>query len=245
MTDLVYLGPPAHSTPGDNLPPTRIVVHGTVSACKKGGARANAAYFKTEAAGGSAHKVVDPYEAVRVADDDVICWGAPPNPRSLHIELCDWQRGRARRWRGGKHAKMLAIAAHEVREWNDKYGIPIAKISTTDLLDGKHGICGHVDVTNAWHQSTHTDPGPGFPWAYFIAAVTTAGHPHPKPPTLKPRGGPHTTWVRRLQKALKIPVNGHYGPRTQLAVRVYRLKHGMLPSRTVGHLVWQRLGLWP
>lgn len=33
------------------------------------------------------------------------------------------------------------------------------------------GICGHDNVSDAFHQSDHDDPGPYFPWNEFIAAV--------------------------------------------------------------------------
>src|SRR5690349_19229744 len=85
----VYLGPPAHFTAGDNKPVSRIVIHSTVSECKAGGAREIAAYFRTKAAGGSAHYVVDPSEVVQAAYDSVVCWHAPPNEHSLGIEMCD------------------------------------------------------------------------------------------------------------------------------------------------------------
>ena len=43
-----------------------------------------------------------------------------------------------------------------------------------DLKAGKRGVCGHTDVTDAWHQSDHDDPGPWFPWDRFMAVVN--GH---------------------------------------------------------------------
>jgi len=44
-----------------------------------------------------------------------------------------------------------------------------------DLKAGKRGVCGHVDVTDAWHQSDHDDPGPWFPWDKFMAVVNGHG----------------------------------------------------------------------
>jgi len=40
-----------------------------------------------------------------------------------------------------------------------------------DLKAGRRGVCGHTDVTDAWHQSDHDDPGPWFPWDKFMAVV--------------------------------------------------------------------------
>ena len=34
------------------------------------------------------------------------------------------------------------------------------------------GVCGHGDVSKAWHvRGGHTDPGPNFPWTAFVAQV--------------------------------------------------------------------------
>jgi peptidoglycan hydrolase-like protein with peptidoglycan-binding domain len=96
------------------------------------------------------------------------------------------------------------------------------------------GIQGRCDLS-LYHGDIHD----------LIAATALAPKPSGLPPTLKPGGPAHPSWVSHLQKLLRLPVNGHYGPRTQLAVRVYRLKHGMVPSRTVGPKVWAHLGLWP
>jgi N-acetylmuramoyl-L-alanine amidase CwlA len=84
-----YLGPAFRTSAGANKPPTRVVIHSTVSPCKPGGAEQIAAYFRSPAAGGSAHYVVDPDEVVQVVFDSVIAWHAPPNAHSIGIEMCD------------------------------------------------------------------------------------------------------------------------------------------------------------
>jgi N-acetylmuramoyl-L-alanine amidase len=183
-----YLGPPTRIIVGDNLPPTRIVVHATVSPTKRGGARDTAAYFRSEAPGGSAHLAVDPFETVRSAHDNVICWGAPPNPNSLHIEFCDPQAGNPDRWHDPDHQQMLRRGAVDVAAWCTHYKLPIVRTGPAALLKGAHGIAGHVDVSQAWHQSDHSDPGPDFPWAQFLGMVVAAAHPKtPKSPAPKPK----------------------------------------------------------
>ena len=64
-------------------------------------------------------------------------------------------------------------------------GIPLERVSPPQMIDGAKGYCGHVDVTYTWHQSTHTDPGPNFPWdvlADDIRALTNPIPPIPQPP---------------------------------------------------------------
>lgn len=40
-----------------------------------------------------------------------------------------------------------------------------------ELKAGHKGLAGHVDVTNAFHQTTHTDPGDHFPWNRYLDMV--------------------------------------------------------------------------
>jgi len=169
-----YLGPPAHTSGGSNKPVNRVVIHCTVSPCKRGGARDIAAYFRSPNAGGSAHYVVDPGEVVQACYDGVIAWHAPPNPNSIGVELCDPMTGSGARWNDRDHKAMLALAAKLVAQLCLAYDVPIRRLDVADLKAGRHGICGHADVSDAWHQSSHWDPGPAFPWEMFMQQVRQA-----------------------------------------------------------------------
>jgi len=169
-----YRGPAAHTTPGHNKPIHRIVIHSTVSPCVEGGAEMIARYFKSEGAGGSAHYVVDPAETVQVVYDDVIAWHAPPNSNSLGIEMCDVPgpvpgdsrtsaalkaARKAWRWNRLAQRQMLHNTAELTAQLCLAYDVPIVFLSPADLAAGKHGITTHNNVSSAWHQSTHWDPG--------------------------------------------------------------------------------------
>lgn len=166
-----YLGPPAHYSSGSNKPVERIDIHCTVSPCAAGEARDTAAYFRNPAATGSAHYAVDPREVVQCAYDSLICWHAPPNPKSLGVELCDPMDGSPHRWSDRPHVDMLELAAELVAGLCLAYDVPVRKLDAADLKLGRHGICGHDDVSDAFKQSTHWDPGPAFPWDYFMRRV--------------------------------------------------------------------------
>lgn len=207
-----YLGPPAHDSGTGNKPIHRVVMHCTVSPCRPGGARDIAAYFRSPSAGGSAHYVVDPGEAVQAAYDSLVCWHAPPNSHSLGVELCDPMTGSGLRWHDPSHLAMLQHAAKLVAQLCLAYDVPIRKIDATDLKNGRHGICGHADVSDAFKQSTHWDPGPAFPWAVFMGMVRgaatdlTGKDPTPAPEeTRKETAKPtRVTKARRLlRRALK------------------------------------------
>ena len=185
-----YLGPAKfHGGPQALHPLKRIVMHCTVSPCAPGGARANANYFvHTVTTPSSAHYVVDPGETVQVVYDHQIAYHAPPNTDTLGVELCDPQTGSPARWGDTNHHAMLLRAAKLVAQLALAYDVPIRKVGSLQLRLGLRGICGHVDVTNAWHQTTHTDPGDGFPWDAFMAMVNQAAKDLQvtPPPPIKP-----------------------------------------------------------
>lgn len=172
--DPEYCGPAAHTTAGPNLPATRVVIHSTVSPCQPGGRYDIAAYFRSPASGGSAHYVVDPVGAVQVVGDHTIAWHAPPNQHSLGIEMCDipgpvpgdkrvtavWKAAkRAWRWRRPNQQAMLHVTAQLTARLCGAYDVPVRFVSVRGLRRGKHGVTTHNNVSRAWHQSTHWDPG--------------------------------------------------------------------------------------
>lgn len=159
---------------------SRIVIHGTVSPTVKGGARAVARYFQSPKTGGSAHYVVDPGEIVQCVKEGTVAYHAPPNTGSIGIELCDPQKGSAARWGDSGHEAMLKLAARLTREIAARHGIPLKRLSVADLKAGRKGICGHVDVSNAFRKTDHSDPGTGFPWAHFMDLVTGTSAPQPQ-----------------------------------------------------------------
>lgn len=155
-----YVGPAYHHGEADNKPIRRIVLHSTVSPCVPGGARSVAAYFRTQAAGGSAHYVCDPAETVQVVYDSVVAYHAPPNQHSLGIEMCDQPSATSgARWADENHRKMLERVAELTARLCLAYGVPTRYRSARQLRSGRHGVTTHNEVSRAFGQSTHWDPG--------------------------------------------------------------------------------------
>lgn len=155
-----YLGPAAHTSQGSNKPIRRIVLHSTVSACVGGGARAVAAYFREQSSGGSAHYVVDPSEVVQVVHDDVIAWHAPPNQGSIGVEMCDMPNPSSlARWNDPEHRALFARTARLVAELCLAYDVPPYYRSSTALRLRRRGVTTHRQVSLAFAQSDHWDPG--------------------------------------------------------------------------------------
>jgi hypothetical protein len=166
-----YVGPPYRHSGNGNKPIIRIVVHCTVGSDAKG-AQGTARYFRSSAANGSAHYIVDSDETLQSAFDSVVCWHAPPNTHSIGIELCCSLSNEGEgHWQRDDHQAMLRRAARLTAELCLAYDLPVRKMTVAQVRSNESGICGHIDVSNAFHQSSHWDPGPHFPWSQFMAMV--------------------------------------------------------------------------
>ena len=235
---------------GKQISVKRIVIHGTVSPCVKGGARGVADDFHRTTRDASAHYVVDPGQIVQCLTEQTIGFHAPPNTGSIGIELCDPQRGSSARWRDANHEAMLDLAAQLVREVAARWKVPLVKLSAGDLRAGRHGICGHVDVSHAFHRTDHIDPGTAFPWVHFMSLVT--GKPAPKhdgtappfpgrlitqPPAM--RGDDVKTWQAQMRKrGESIAVDGAYGPQSENVCRAFQKERNLGVDGVVGPQTW-------
>lgn len=166
-----YIGPPKFHG-GAQATVKRLVIHGTVSPTRRGAARGTAFYFKWRVTRpSSAHYCVDPWETIQSCYDHVEAYHAPPNMGSIGIELCDVVAGPAARWWDLPHRLMIRRGARLVGRLHASgvYVGPLVKVDGNALLhNGGVGVCGHSDVRDAWHQTDHWDPGPGFPWGRFM-----------------------------------------------------------------------------
>ena len=186
-----WVGPAAHDSGAGNKPIIRIVIHSTVGPSKAGQRYNIAAWFRNKASGGSAHYIVDAGGVAQCVWDSRIAWHAPPNPNSLGVELCDWpgdspdKKSPLSRWDDAAHTAILEHAAELVAGLCLYYDIPIRKLSVAQVRAREEGICGHIDVSRAFGQSSHWDPG-NFPWDRFIRMVRAAADRltgKTKPPT--------------------------------------------------------------
>ncbi len=162
-----------------------IVLHST----EGGTARSVAEYFMQPSSGGSANLIVDDFECYRCLGDNVAPWGAPPlNTHGLHIE----QAGYAAwpRWRWLLHRNTVRRAAYKAALRHKWYSIPVRVLDVEALIDDfgsyvavegaeprfepgplRGGIVTHKTISAAYHQTSHTDPGPGYPLDLFVKYV--------------------------------------------------------------------------
>lgn len=111
----------------------------------------------------SAHYVGDVDSIVRCVPTEHIAYHAPPNDWSIGIEQAGYAKQTRDEWLDPYGQKMLRLIskliAFEAKKWN----IPLVWLAVDELKRGERGLCTHYDVTLAFHQTTHKDPGPGYP----------------------------------------------------------------------------------
>ncbi|WP_454193979.1 peptidoglycan recognition protein family protein [Nocardia sp. Marseille-Q1738] len=105
----------------------------------------------------------------RSNDDDYIPWaaGSPANERGLHLCFLGYARQPRDEWLS--RPAQLDAGARVLRDWSDRYGIPLVKLNGDQMRAGESGVGGHGDTVEAWHATDHSDPGEGFPWDVLLA----------------------------------------------------------------------------
>lgn len=172
----------------------------------------------------SAHWCFDADSQVRCVRDKDVAYAAPgANHNGLQYEHAGYARQSRRQWTDRYSKRMLKRSARQAAEDCRRYDIPITFRDHRELVDGKRGITTHNAVTNAFKQSTHTDPGPDFPMTWWIDRIlfyakgvrlTDLLHAftHDRPLTLPS----HPRQVRIVQKALGMRVgSGRWGKATR------------------------------
>lgn len=136
-------------------------------------AEAVADYFKRSSTQASAHWCVDNNSRVRCVRDDDTAWAMPPvNEISLNIELAGTAGQTKAQWADTYSLAVLDNASLCVAEWCSKFGIPVRRLSYSQISKKEKGIVGQADVNAVYGDSDHWDPGPNFPWDDFLGKVS-------------------------------------------------------------------------
>lgn len=152
-------------TPGRPGPVRLVVLHST----EGGTARSVAGMFASGESRTSAHYVIDASETIACVREEDQAWGAPgANAAGVHVEICGWARWTSAEWQA---SGVLPRVAHLVAGICARHGLPVERVDVAGLKSGARGITTHADVSQAFGQTDHTDPGPGFPLADVIASA--------------------------------------------------------------------------
>jgi len=120
----------------------------------------------------SAHYCVGQIGVTQCVRDTDIAWHAPGlNGTGIGVEHEGYAKQTAAEWNDPSSRAALWHSARLVGRLCKLYGIPVVRLSATDLQAGKSGITGHGDVSQAFKGSNHWDPGPGFPWEHYLDLV--------------------------------------------------------------------------
>src|SRR4051812_10470169 len=167
-----------------------LVVHDTEGPETVGGARGVIAYWN-KARTGSTQFVVDAKEIVQGVRETAYAWaaGTTANKYGIHVEHVGYASQTRDDWHDPYSTAELTLSAELFAELAHKHGIPIRRltveqirhaVATGNPADG--GFCGHADITKAFPgETSHTDPGPNFPWSWFMSMVREAAAPAPAP----------------------------------------------------------------
>ncbi len=131
-----------------------------------------ARYFQHPDYPSSAHICVDNDSIIQCVKDSHEAAGAPGcNHDGIHIELAGYGKQTKREWWDKYSLAMLAIGADAAAQYCLKYNLPPVHLTNQQLERGEKGIVGHAQVSAVYKKSTHTDPGPNFPWEQFMVMV--------------------------------------------------------------------------
>lgn len=152
-----------------------IVLHSMESGEKPDTAENVAAWFAGETAPqASAHYCVDNDSIVQCVKDQDIAWAAPgANRNGIHIEHAGKASQSAEEWNDEYSRNVIVMSAGLSSILCKKYDIPVRFLTAEDLVRNGRGITTHAEVSKAFHQSDHWDPGPGFPTSTYIYLVSS------------------------------------------------------------------------
>ena len=153
-----------------------IVVHTMESSDKPDTAERVAAWFAgANAPKASCHYCIDENSIVQCVRDRDVAWHAPGgNSRGIGIEHAGYAKQTALQWKSAYNQAMLLRSAQLVARLCKEYNIPIERRTVDELKTKIRGICGHVDITNAFNSGKgHTDPGRSFIWDDYIQLIVS------------------------------------------------------------------------
>ena len=156
-----------------------VVIHTTEAFETNSSAEGTANYFtnpknnKGKIVKASSHLCIDSDSVVQCVWDNDVAYCAPGvNHDGIHLELAGTSGQTVAQWADPYSALVLERAANAAAQYCLKYELPIVHLTDKQLKDGAKGIIGHYQASNTYKPNNgHTDPGPNFPWAFFIDRV--------------------------------------------------------------------------
>jgi len=137
---------------------------------------AEAAYATRRTDGVSSHFYCDKDSVTQSLDTDVRAGHAGSrlgNDNAIAVEITGANAWSRATWLSSVAWDALGRVLAQVCT---HHGIAVRRASVTEMVDNPKvkAFYSHDDMRRAWGGTTHTDPGPGFPWDRLFAAVNAA-----------------------------------------------------------------------
>lgn len=167
----------AHFTPGrSGVKPRLIVIHTMETPESEGRAKQVALWFAGKTAPqASAHYMIDDKMVVQSVHESDTAWAVDDwalNLASISLEHAAQAAMTGGQWGNTYSLAELSNSAHVAANIAKRWEIPIVKLTPQEILEGKSGFCGHVDITVAKSiKGGHTDPGSNFPWTEYLKMI--------------------------------------------------------------------------
>jgi len=243
------------------MPPLWLVIHTSEQGTESENSAENLCAFiatpATETNVASYHYVLDTDKVFPLVRDDYRAHAASGgNTQGLHVCFPGKAAQTPTDWHDPISAAQLEQCARWLADKSVEYDIPLFRLTPVDLIVGNRGVCGHVDVTNAFHQSTHTDPGVNFPYAEVIDRAVALRSDSPlvegygpwpsyeNKPTLRLSEQPVGNAVLYLQLVCNdkagqgIVEDSIYGPQTVAALNNIKSLFGLKADGICGPAAW-------
>ncbi len=146
---------------GRNRPLRLVILHSTETPTNT--ARSVARNFQDDTRKTSAHWIVGTDATVSGVAETDTAWAAPgANADGIQIEQCGYAASTD--WRNGDGLQVVQATAHLLAQVCARHSIPLRHLSDAELAAGASGVVSHAQVSAVYKKSTHTDPGPTYPW---------------------------------------------------------------------------------
>lgn len=156
-----------------------IAIHNTSNTASD---EAEASYADHRTDGTSSHFYVDSDTVIQSLDTDAKAGHAGSgygNENAIAFELTG-TNDKPRSWWLANVAwdRLGYVIAHILRHDPDYAGFQVRRASVPEMRTNPRvkAFYGHDDMRQAWGGTTHTDPGPNFPWDRLFEAVNAALH---------------------------------------------------------------------
>lgn len=174
MIDLsaVPFVPALHFTKGRLKTIQLIVIHSAECPKNEGAARGVANYFATTDREASAHFTVDDKEIIQSVHVEDTAWAAKnANANGVNLEHAGYAKQTEMEWLDDYGRAMLELSAQLAADLCKQFNIPVSMAtfaSPTNPVVTQAGFVGHMSVPL---HGSHSDPGTGFPWDYYLGRI--------------------------------------------------------------------------